>query len=182
MIDQDHMIESLFASYHDASQQLCMYCFNYIEEYMPYVDDCIQEVFLAAWKKQDKLKNHVNPYAWLANACKKECASIMRQKSTHLKVLGRQMPFEDQYSMPNIQDDILRWIAQNDARQHIETLRAQLTPLENHIFDEYFVHEKAASQIAAEQDCPASSVYGTIQRIRKKAQNNSSHYYFHWAV
>lgn len=79
------------------------------------------------------------------------------------------MPFEDQYSMPNIQDDILRWIAQNDARQHIETLRAQLTPLENHIFDEYFVHEKAASQIAAEQDCPASSVYGTIQRIRKNA-------------
>ena len=171
MIDQDHLIESLFASYHDALQQLCMHCFDYSAEYMPYVDDCIQEVFLAAWKKQDKLKNHVNPYAWLANACKKECASIMRHKSIHLKVLGRQIPFEDQYLLPNIQDDILRWITQNNAKQYIEALRAKLTPVENHIFEEYFVHKKAVPQIAAERNCPASSVYGTIQRIRKKCSS-----------
>lgn len=169
MIDQDHLIEFLFASYHDALQQLCMHCFNYIEEYMPYVDDCIQEVFLAAWKKQDKLKNHVNPYAWLANACKKECASLIRKKSVRESIVGKRIPFDDQMADTCLQDDIVRWLDAFDAEQHLVNLRSQLTESENRIYAESFLQRKNASQIASEQHMTETAVYGTIQRIRKKA-------------
>lgn len=169
MNTQDNLIEELFASYHDALQHLCMNYFSYKPEYMQYVDDCIQDVFLAAWKKKSKLVMHPNPYAWLANACKKQCAAIMRRKATRLKILGHQKPFEEQYLSAQLQDDILYWITKNDLKQHIELLRSRLTSAEDSIFTDYFIEEKTVPEISIERNCTQSSIYGTIQRIRKKS-------------
>ncbi len=80
MSDQDKLIETLFLPYHDAIKKACMSYFHYQPQYMSYVDDCIQEVFVAAFRKKNDLARHPNPYAWLANACKKQCASMIRKK------------------------------------------------------------------------------------------------------
>lgn len=52
MSDQDKLIETLFLSYHDAIKKACMSYFHYQPQYMSYVDDCIQEVFVAAFRKR----------------------------------------------------------------------------------------------------------------------------------
>ena len=77
MSNQGKLIEQLFYVYHDTLKKYCMHCFHYQSQYMPYVDDCIQDVFIAALRKEKKLVSHPNPYAWLANACRKQCATIL---------------------------------------------------------------------------------------------------------
>ena len=169
MDTQDNLIEELFASYHDSLQHLCMNYFLYKPEYMHYVDDCIQDVFLAAWKKRSQLITHPNPYAWLANACKKQCAAIMRRKAIILKIFGSQKAFEEQHMSAQLQDDILYWITKNDLKQQIDLLRSRLTAAEDSTFTDYFVEGKTVPEISVERNCTQTSIYGTIQRIRKKS-------------
>ena len=54
MSNQGKLIEQLFCVYHDTLKKYCMHCFHYQSQYMPYVDDCIQEVFIAALRKEKK--------------------------------------------------------------------------------------------------------------------------------
>lgn len=169
MSDQDKLIETLFLSYHDALKKACMSYFHYQPQYMPYVDDCIQEVFVAAFRKKNDLARHPNPYAWLANACKKQCASLIRKKTVRESIVGKRIPFDDQMADTCLQDDIVRWLDAFDAEQHLVNLRSQLNESENKIYAEYFLQRKNASQIASEQHMTETAVYGTIQRIRKKA-------------
>ena len=159
MSDQDKLIEALFLSYHDALKKVCMSYFHYQPQYMPYVDDCIQEVFVAAFRKKNDL----------ANACKKQCASLIRKKTVRESIVGKRIPFDDQMADTCLQDDIVCWLDAFDAEQHLVNLRSQLTESESRIYAEYFLQRKNASQIASEQHMTETAVYGTIQRIRKKA-------------
>lgn len=111
MSNQGKLIEQLFCVYHDTLKKYCMHCFHYQSQYMPYVDDCIQEVFIAALRKEKKLASHPNPYAWLANACRKQCATILRQKAVRARITGQQVwalarPSRKQESTGSIGD---RW-------------------------------------------------------------------------
>lgn len=117
MSNQGKLIEQLFCVYHDTLKKYCMHCFHYQSQYMPYVDDCIQEVFIAALRKEKKLASHPNPYAWLANACRKQCATILRQKAVRARITGQQVPFEDKMQNACVQDDIVRWIDAYEAKQ-----------------------------------------------------------------
>lgn len=169
MSSQGKLIEQLFYVYHDTLKKYCMHCFHYQSQYMPYVDDCIQEVFIAALRKEKKLASHPNPYAWLANACRKQCATILRQKAVRARITGQQVPFEDKMQNACVQDDIVRWIDAYEAKQSLFTLRSQLTELECFVFKEYFLQQRQASEIAEERHISVTAVYGAIQRIRKKA-------------
>ena len=169
MSSQDKFIEEVFLSYHDALKKACMSYLHYKPQYLPYVDDCIQEVFVAAFKKKNDLIKHPNPYAWLANACKKQCAFLIRKKAIRESIIGKRVPFSNQLTNACVQDDIVRWLDALDAEQKLINLRSQLSETEQLIYTEYFQQRKKASQIAREQHINETAVYGTIQRIRKKA-------------
>lgn len=169
MPNQDELIENLFLSYHDALKKACMGYFHYLPQYMPYVDDCVQEVFVAAIKKQDDLAQHPNPYAWLSNACRKQCVFFIRQRVSRQNIIGKQIPFCDAMPESCVQDDIVRWLDAYDAERHLTRLREQLTEAEQLVFEEHFLWRKTAATIAEEQNTSETAVYGTIQRIRKKA-------------
>ena len=74
------------------------------------------QVFIAALRKEKKLASHPNPYAWLANACRKQCATILRQKAVRARITGQQVPFEDKMRNACVQDDIVCWIDAYEAK------------------------------------------------------------------
>lgn len=94
---------------------------------------------------------------------------MIRKKMVRESIVGKRIPFDDQMTDTCLQDDIVRWLDAFDAEQHLVNLRSQLTESENRIYAEYFLQRKNASQIASEQHMTETAVYGTIQRIRKKA-------------
>lgn len=167
---ENNSVGEWFAAYHDAVKKLCMRYFHYLPQYMPYVDDCVQEVFFAAYRKWDKLQNHENFYAWLVTACQKQCLFIMRRDGRRQEIVGRSVPYSEQESIPSLQDDIARWIEQTDAQSKINKLVSLLTEQERQVYADYFEADKPVRQIAAERQCTETAVRGAIQRVRKKAQ------------
>lgn len=163
------IVEEWFVAYHDVLVYLCMRYFMYQSQFIPFVDDCIQEVFLRALRKADKLVAHPNPYGWLANACKKQCKSIMRKKAIRRNIVGEAVPYDEQINLPSLQDDITRWINKEDTSQLLHAVFDKLTPSEQIVYSEYFEKEKTAPEIASEQGTSVTAIRGAIQRIRKKA-------------
>lgn len=163
------LIEQLFTTYYDQLRLLCMSHFNYRSEYLPYVDDCIQNAFLAAYRKRGLLAKHPNPYAWLANACIKQCLSYIRRNDIHCRIMGKPVPLDEQQCTACIQDDIIRWINQNDAKQRLHRIYSHLTDKEQIVYTEYFQRNRKAAQIADDYGLSVTAVYASIQRIRKKA-------------
>lgn len=179
MDNQESYIESLFVTYHDALKYFCMYCFSYQPQFLPYVDDCIQDVFVAAFKKREKLVKHPNPYAWLLNACRKQCYSVMRRQKIWNKAIGKVSSYQfEQTSIMNVENDIVRWMCSFDAEKWIDSLKSSLTSSESMIFTEYFEKSKTAPQIAKEQEISEASVRGAIQRVRKKALSSKMIIFF----
>ncbi len=163
MSNDKEFIEQLFFQYHDSLQYLCMVYFS-DPQYLSCVDDCIQEVFLAAYKKRKKLMLHPNPYAWLKNACKKQCMVMMRDKRRHAQILQKYGCYEE-----HVTNDVLVWLKQNHAMEQLKMLESQLTDTEKEIYQAYFFHDQSACEIAQENDTSEAAVRGAIQRIRKKA-------------
>ena len=169
MEQEERFVEQLFISYHEALKYYCMRCFSYQAHYLPYVDDCIQEVFFAALKKKGKLFAHPNPYAWLRNACKKQCFMVLRRNKIWHKVIEKYETTEMPASTPCIEDDILRGLCSYDTEKWVKELKERLSESERLVFIEYFENEKTAVDIAKMHQTSVSSIRGAIQRIRKKA-------------
>ncbi len=163
MSNDKEFIEKLFFQYHDTLQYFCMAYFPE-PQYLSSIDDCIQEVFLAAYKKRKKLMLHPNPYAWLKNACKKQCMVMMRNRNRHTKILQKNCNHEE-----SVKDDVLAWLNQNHAIEQLMVLESQLTDNEREIYQAYFLHDQSARKIAQENEISEAAVRGAIQRIRKKA-------------
>ncbi len=163
MSNDEEFIEKLFFQYHDTLQYFCMVYFPE-SQYLSCVDDCIQEVFLAAYKKRKKLMLHSNPYAWLKNACKKQCKVMMRDKNRHAKILQKYCNHEE-----SVKDDVLAWLKQNHAIEQLMVLESQLTDTEKKIYQSYFLNDQSACKSAQENETSEAAVRGAIQRIRKKA-------------
>ncbi len=163
MSNDEELIENLFSQYHDSLQHFCMFYFSYDLQYLPYVDDCIQEVFLSAYKKRMQLVVHPNPYAWLKNACKKQCMVMIRNEKSHEKIL------QEHFYENDIRDDILQWLIENDVKEQLNKLEAQLTDAKREIYEAYFIQNLSTQQIAETRKTTNAAVRGAIQRIRKKA-------------
>lgn len=168
------MIGTWFMTYYEVLVYLCYRYFAYQPEYVPYIEDCIQEVFFHALRKREKLLQHPNPYAWLANACKKECKNVMRRHATKERILGKIVLFDEQSHRPTKENDINDWIDREDIRRWIEDLQDHLTDSELNVYIQYFVEGKSALEIASATLSSESAIRGALQRIRKKAKRINS--------
>lgn len=171
------MIEALFISYYDVLVHHCYRYFAYQPEYIPYIEDCIQEVFFHALRKQEKLLQHPNPYAWLANACKKECKNIMRRHATTERVFGKAVSFDESLNKVTGKDEIAGWIDHEDIHRWLLELEGNLSTSELNVYWQYFVERKSAHEIASASASSESAIRGTLQRIRKKAKNINASFF-----
>lgn len=167
-------MEALFTAYYQTLGHLCFRYFHYQSEYIPYIEDCIQEVFFHALKKQEKLLAHPNPYAWLANACKKECQNVMRRQAVRSRILKEAVPFDEQRRRDENPSEIDRRLDQEELLRWLSDFQELLTPLERSVYTQYFIGQKSAAEIASGLSCGEASVRGALQRIRKKARQHSS--------
>lgn len=166
---ENDFVEHLYACYLVELQRFCALQFRHSPVYMSSVDDVVQDVFLKALKHETELRRHPNPYGWLALTCRNACKSIVRRDLRRREILGKPIPVEEHDDIAQQQDDIVRWM---DRMQHEETLsrlQASLSPLEQKVYDAYFVQDNSAQETADLLRVTVESVRGTVQRIRRKA-------------
>lgn len=88
---------------------------------------------------------------------------MIRNKKSHEKIL------QENFHENDIRDDILQWLIENDVKEQLNKLEAQLTDAERDIYEAYFIQNQSTQQIAQTRKITNAAVRGAIQRIRKKA-------------
>lgn len=136
---------------------------------MSSVDDVVQDVFLKALKHEKLLREHPNPYGWLALTCRNAVKSIVRRDIRRREILGKPIAVEEYEDIAQQQDDIVRWMDKMQHEATLKWLRDSLTPLERQVYEAYFELDQSAAATADQLQVTVESVRGAVQRIRRKA-------------
>lgn len=132
-------------------------------------EDIVQKVVVRAWEKRQRLATHPNLMGWFLDACRKECATLMRKDGYQRKHMGWPVPLSENMSADEQQDAILRWLNHREATDFLSELINKLTPLEQSVYEQYYVQEKSAKETADALDLKMNTVNDAARRIRKKA-------------
>lgn len=166
---EQHLTE-LFQEYYMSLVYVCLRSFNYNSVFVPYIDDCIQNAFMAAIKKYDKFSKAANQEAWLKNACQKECFNLIRKTQSRRERLKEITSCADDENLAIVQDAILFWLEQQDAQEKLKAIRASLTPRELQVYEAYFEQRKKVPEIAQKTGESEQALRGVVKRIRSKAR------------
>lgn len=166
---EQHLTE-LFQEYYMSLVYVCLRSFNYNSVFVPYIDDCIQNAFMAAIKKYDKFSKAANQEAWLKNACQKECFNLIRKTQSRRERLKEITSCADDENLAIVQDAILFWLEQQDAQEKLKAIRASLTPRELQVYEAYFEQRKKVPEIVQETGESEQALRCVIKRIRSKAR------------
>lgn len=166
---EQHLTE-LFQEYYLHLVYVCLRSFNYNSVFVPYIDDCIQNTFMAAIKKYDIFSKAANQEAWLKNACQKECFNLIRKTQRRRERLKEVTSCADEENLAIVQDAILFWLEQQDAQEKLKAIRASLTPRELQVYEAYFEQRRKVPEIVQETGESEQALRCVIKRIRSKAR------------
>ncbi len=134
-------------------------------------EDLVHRVFVRAIEKQDKLTGHENLLGWFVSACVKECKAVRTRRGRRQRILGRPVPLEENMTMEEQYDAILRWLNQVEASELLEELKCALSPLEERVYVHYYEQNKTARETADALNLKVNAVNDAARRIRSKAAN-----------
>lgn len=165
-------IEELYREYHEELHRYCAMQFRFSPQYMPMVDDVVQEIFFKAFLHQTEVIDHPNPMGWLCVACKMMCKSIIRRDLRRREIAGVSVPLEDCNDFQQRMDDIMRWAEQQDDREVLESLKKTLTATEIKVYEAYYEQGDSDREAAEKLGMTLVAVRGVLQRIRNKAKKH----------
>lgn len=132
-------------------------------------EDIVQKVVVIAWEKWHQLATHPNLLGWFVNACAKECGTLLRKDSYQRKHTGWPIPLSDNIPMDERQDVFLRWLSQMEDMELLSELKNKMTPLEQMVYEQYYVQEKSALETAKTLNLKVNAVNDAARRIRRRA-------------
>ncbi len=175
--ENDKLLSELYEQYYARLKNYCLIIFQYDPRLVSFADDCVQETFIKALEHKKKVASAPSAYAWLAKCCRNTCISMQRRRTILFHKIGKQVAFDETNEHPDSTDSIIRWLYQYQAKELLAEIYAQLTPLEQAIFYDYFQNKMSTDQVAVHNSTSIYSVKGALQRIRKKAQKVLREFY-----
>ncbi len=167
------MVEnSIDEFYQEKSKELVRFCEVILHHRMVNgvdAEDIVQKVVVKAWEKRNKLAAHPNLMGWFYDACEKECLMLMRKEGYQHKHMGRSVPLSENMTVDEQQDTILRWLNHKEAVEFLDELKDGLTPLEQSVYEAYYVQEKSAKDASDALGIKVNSVNDAARRIRRRA-------------
>lgn len=165
----EHTLIRIYTENHARLLRYCRSLLLYDPRYQSQAEEIVQEIYISAWEQRDTLAEHPNIVGWLMTCCKHRCQSIVRRDLNRRDILGSQVAYDERITASQQQDAILRWLECMDAREQLAALQKQFTPLEQSVFDVYFVQGKTMKETARRLSRKLDAVNDAIRRIRKKA-------------
>lgn len=148
------------------------------------LEDCVIETLEIAWDRYGRLRHHPSMLGWMTRTVYNKIDSIIARASARGE---RRAVCVDDESVRQIVDvketqRLEEWIEREANREIIDRIISTLTQSEKEIFDQVFVQEKKAGQIARETGATLGSIRATIRRIRKKARKLRRNKIFGWML
>lgn len=165
----EHWIDQL---YQEKSRELVRFCEVILHRRMVNgvdAEDVVQQVVVKAWEKRDNLASHPNLLGWFYDACAKECLMLMRREGYQHKHMGWAVPLSENMTTDEQQDTILRWLNFMEAVEFLDELKGGLTPLEQSVYEAYYVQGKSAKDAADALGIKVNAVNDAARRIRRRA-------------
>ena len=166
----NEFIEKLYIEFYEELHRYCAMQFRFSYQYMPMVDDIVQEVFFKAFLNVETVMIHPNPMGWLCSACRFMCMSIIRRDLRRRDIVGISVPLDDCNDFQQRMDDIMRWAEKQEDIEVLETLKKTLTPMEMKVYEAYYERGASDRETAEKLDMTLVAVRGVLQRIRNKAK------------
>lgn len=124
------------------------------------LDDVVQETFITAWNRLDRLDDGARVKAWLMRILSRKCIDRIRARRFHDDVT------ELEVAAPAA--DAPERVAEARSREEaVETALAELPEAQRRCWVMKEVLEYSYEAIAEELDLPASTVRGLLSRARK---------------
>ena len=167
------MMENLIDEfYQEKSKELVRFCEVILHHRMVNgvdAEDIVQKVVVKAWEKRNKLAAHPNLMGWFYDACEKECLMLMRKEGYQHKHMGWSVPLSENMTVDEQQDTILRWLNHMEAVEFLTELKDGLTPLEQSVYEAYYVQGKSAKDASDALGIKVNTVNDAARRIRRRA-------------
>lgn len=164
------MIETLYAQYLPALIRCCARMLRYDQQYLPAVEDIVQDVFLSAMRNHEMLMTHPNPYGWLVTVCRHRCQDMLRHEQRRSTHLGDPLPLDEARPTQAHEDVVQAWLQHLDSTQVIDSLQNRLSPMEQQVFKVFYLEGCSVQQTSSELEMSVSAVSDAARRIRKKAR------------
>jgi len=124
------------------------------------LDDVVQETFITAWNRLDRLEDHARVKSWLMRILSRKCIDRIRARRDHLDVTDLEV------AAPA--DDAPERVAEARSREDaVEAALAALPEAQRRCWIMKEVLEYRYEEIAEELDLPTSTVRGLLSRARK---------------
>lgn len=135
------------------------------------VEDCVNEAFVTAWKKADKVSRYEDVYSWLFKVVCNKLDNVRTKRSTRISQSA--VPLECSQAIrlcdPGAERRMEAWFAESEKKEMLAELMGLLSKRENEICEDYFIKRKKAKEIHEERGMSIGAVRATIRRIRTKA-------------
>lgn len=134
------------------------------------IEDQIQETFVIAWERQQKLMNHPNPAGWLVETFRRrlmaQCRKLGREwKRQAFSLDEKELPLVVNQDIPTVEDLL-------QGKEQLALLKRLLGEKDADIFLRYCVQGQSAAQVASAYDMTESSVRVRVSRTKKKLLHN----------
>jgi len=124
------------------------------------LDDVVQETFITAWDRLDRLDDHAKVKSWLMRILSRKCLDRIRARRFHDDVTE----LEVAAAAADAPDRVAEARSREEAA---ETALAELPEAQRRCWIMKEVLEYSYDDIAAELDLPPSTVRGLLSRARK---------------
>lgn len=166
----DFQIEELYSKYSPLLRNLCRKRVNGNPIYEDLIEECIQDVFIVAYRERKKLQEIVNMQAWLIQVCMNRFIPRLQQYDRRRK--RESFSIDDpvhEGSHPAV-DAIGKYVEVQEIKAFQLRLKQQLDDDEKKVFSYYFENDMTMAAIGDKLELSDNRVRYLIQRIRKKAK------------
>ena len=142
--------------YSEYFKRIFVYCYAKLKDYR-LAEECTQDVFLAFYKKMNRLKLTTNIEAWLYNAAKYQIKTYYRSKRNYISL--EDLPYEKE---PAIEED-----------QSQDIFGGIIDEEELKVLTDFYISGEKIDKIAEDSRLTRAAAYQKIRRIKQKIIQNS---------
>ncbi|GHU71253.1 hypothetical protein FACS1894184_17800 [Clostridia bacterium] len=161
---RNKFVEQLFILHHDRLLKFCMRRIASNNYMRFFIEDCVQETFLAALERYETLKEHSNVAGWLSTTVTNR---IYNNRYNYTRNMGD--PFSSPDCPPEYTDNpIDEWHAHTEKQSVIMSLYNGLSSNHKRLFRDFFIEGASTQTLAKRYHIAPSSIRSQIYRMRHK--------------
>ncbi len=168
---REEFLEELFALHFKALLRYGSSLTGYDSRFYPCVEECVQEVFVAAFQDYERLKKHPNAAGWLRVTLEHRIRHRMRKERFEMNRVLSWDAVAHQADVSDEEDGIETFLHNEENQQKVKYALSKLTAKEQNIMVEYYLEGKSVNEMAHIHHTSQGVIRVQLHRIRQRIKN-----------